>query len=552
MASIQPYSGLLDKRLAKHFLRRTSYRYTPIQIDMLTGLTTTAAVNALFNIPAPNMAEPVDYVSGQPWINSGVDNDRPNGLDGFEERRSVIAWWQREALLDTSIGSKMTFFLHSNFVVSADPVSPEQYFDYLQLLRYYATGNFKTLAKKITIDTAMLRYLNGNLNERDNPNENYAREFLELFTIGKGPQIGPGDYTNYTEADIVTAARVLTGWRPTWDRPVGGNNDHRDPDTGITRGRPGFWAHDLDNKTFSAAFNNTIITAATNSTEMFRELDDFVEMVFAQQETARNICRKLYRYFVSSNITEEIETDIIGPLSLTFYNNDYELEPVLRQLLMSQHFYDLDDNDSENEFVGGTIKSPFELLAQTMTFFDIQEPDPIQDGENHYFRWYYLTVDLIITKAAGMGVFQPENVAGYAAYYQEPAYDKNWFGGSTLIARYKLPEILLTGQRVLSWGGDNGGVQLNISQWMANSGVVADPADAEALVTDMIDYLFPEPPESARYLYFLNDIFLDGLSTINWRFEWLGYEGSGNDSSVKIPLERLFTALISSQEFQNN
>ncbi len=550
MASIQPHTGTLGVRLAKHLLRRSSYRYTPTAVDNLAGMSVTNAVNSLFNPYTLDMDEPLDYISGQPFINSGVNLSPPQGLENFKKRRNVTAWWLREAEKNPGIQHRMTFFLHSIFVVSNTQVSPFQYFDYLDLLSFYSIGNYKTLAKKVTIDTAMLRYLNGNDNVRDSPNENYAREFFELFTIGKGPQIGPGNYTNYTEDDIVTAARVLTGWRPTWDRPLGGNDMYRDPVTGITQGHPAIWAHDLGDKTFTAAFNNTTILGAVNQDDMFRELDDFVEMVFAQPETAKNICRKLYRYFVHHNITQEIESDIITPLSETLIGDDYDLEPTIKQLLRSQHFYDTGDGDATDDVIGGLIKSPMENWIQTATFFNLQIPDPVTDGEDHYFYWYWRSVALVLHEGAGMTFFRPENVAGYAAYYQAPGYDKNWFGGSTLIARYKLPEILLTGTRVLL-PGDSKAFPLNVVSFIQNSGVVSDPADGMEIVDGLIGYLFAEAPLLARRNYFLNEVFLDDLSLLNWQFEWQAYENSGNATSVRIPLERLFTALISSQEFQN-
>ena len=86
-------------------------------------------------------------------------------------------------------------------------------YQYLTTLRGHALGNFKELVKMMTVDGAMLRYLNGNTNTRNRPNENYARELLELFTLGRGDLAGPGDYTTYTEDDVIEIAKVLTGWR---------------------------------------------------------------------------------------------------------------------------------------------------------------------------------------------------------------------------------------------------------------------------------------------------------------------------------------------------
>ena len=148
-----------------------------------------------------------------------------------------------------------------------------------------------------------------------------------------------------------------------------------------------------------------------------------------------------------------------------------------------------------------------------------------------------------------MTLYRPDSVAGYPAYYSEPAFTKNWFSGSTLIPRYKMPDILLTGRRILS-SGKTGGVQLDIVLFVKNAGVVTIPEDGITLVEELTSYLFPEIPTPERFDYFLEDIFLDGLSLINWQFEWQNYLTSENDSSVKIPLERLFKALLSSQEFQ--
>jgi len=108
---------------------------------------------------------------------------------------------------------KLVFFLHTCFTVAKDSG-----YDYLKLLDFYAYGSVKTLAKKITFDNAMLYYLDNTTNNKNNPNENYAREFLELFTILKGPQISEGNYTNYTETDIQQAAKIFSGIKVKPDR----------------------------------------------------------------------------------------------------------------------------------------------------------------------------------------------------------------------------------------------------------------------------------------------------------------------------------------------
>ena len=133
---------------------------------------------------------------------------------------------------ENKLKNKLVFFLHTCFTVAKDSGAGKSayFYDYLRLLDFYAYGSIKTLAKKITFDNAMLYYLDNTTNNKDNPNENYAREFLELFTILKGPQIANGNYTKYTEHDIQQAARVFSGIK------VKPNRDNIDNDTGIPYG----------------------------------------------------------------------------------------------------------------------------------------------------------------------------------------------------------------------------------------------------------------------------------------------------------------------------
>lgn len=544
MASLLPLSGRLKRRLATHLLHRCSYAYSFEQMRALSKLEAEEAFAMLLDVPAPILAEPISRVTGQAWINSGVES----GLSLPDERKDVVGWWIHEATYDTSLQAKMTFFLHSIFVTEYNIVNSKEFFDYLGILRYYSLGNIKECAKKISIDNLMLKYLDGQLSNKNNPNENYAREFFELFTIGKGEQIGPGNYTNYTEDDIVTAAKLLTGFRRSY-RPLGGDPEYWDDEIGVQLGKVNYAAHDTTDKTFSEAFDFTTIAGAVDKDDMYRELDDFVEMVFGQIATARNICRKLYRFFVSSKITEEIETDIIAPLANTLFNNNYELQPVLGQLLSSQHFYDRDDSSAKDEIVGSLVKSPLELLTHAIRFFDINVPDPNTDGNNHYNLWYKQTVQDILFTLSGLDLFMPESVAGYPAYYQEPNYSEYWFNSVSLIPRYKLPEILIKGQKVLV-AGSNGGVQLDVVDYIENCPFISNPGNAKFLVKALCVLLFPEAPKPDRLGYFTNNVFLDDLSEINWFFEWNNYLDTGDDTNIRIPLERLFMALLSSQEFQ--
>ena len=535
MAIIDPRTGPLGQRLAKHLLRRATYNITKDRVDYFAGLTAQQALSELTILPDPYLEEPIDHETGQPWINSGVEPISSN----FRLYGYVKGWWVDEARRDTGLGHKLMFFLHSNFVVNAQILNSSFNYDYYKLMRHYCFGSFKELSVKISVDNMMLDFLDGRYSNKYNPNENYGREFLELFTIGKGDQTGPDDYTNYTELDVQEAARLFTGWRV---------NDRLniDPDTGLPTGYPDLNRHDVDDKTFSYRFQNQTVVGRNTEQGMYDEISDFVDIIFGQAETAKFICRKLYRYFVSSEIDATIETEIIEPLAVTFRTN-YNMSEVVTKLLTSKHFYGEDDSgNSANNIIGGLIKNPLQSLLQTLTYFNVDVPDPINDSEMHYETFYRHSVLYDLFELAGLTLFEPSSVAGYEPFYQAPNYNRGWFNSSVIISRYKLPEMLLTGDRVLSYG--ELGVQLNFVEWVENH--ISNPSDPEVLIAEITDYLFVENADAERKAYFLNTVLLDNIPMAEWSSAWADYIGNNNIDAVQTPLNRLFTGILYSQEFQ--
>jgi len=386
MASLNPLGSNLDLRKAKHLLRRATFNFTKEQLDTFTGMSAAAAVNTLITASANTLPEPYDPLPiDSPdgfWTSS---SELPNSFEGQGRKRAQItAWWWYNAMQQTTLKHKLSFFLHTCFVVGKDDgVGASTYFfDHINLLDFYALGNIKTLAKKITLDNGMLDYLDNTQNNKNNPNENYAREYLELFTVLKGEQIGEGNYTNYTEIDIQQAAKVFSGFKKRADR------SDIDTDTNIPMGYVNINQHDTNDKTFSSAFNNQIITGKSSESEIFEELYDFVEMVFSQPETAKAYCRKLYRYFVKSEWNDEVETDIITPLAQILIDNNYEILPVVTTLLSSEHFYDADDSDATDNIIGSIIKSPLQLLSEICSMFELEYPDPSTDVLNYYNNFF--------------------------------------------------------------------------------------------------------------------------------------------------------------------
>jgi Protein of unknown function (DUF1800) len=537
MAFLTPKTGQLGKRLANHLLRRATYNVSKKRIDDFAKKTPSQAVAELLKISLLPVAEPVDFRTGQAWINSGIT---PTS-SVTELRYYIISWWMEQARQDITIGAKMQFWLHTNFTADNMQRAPANHFDHLELLRYYNLGNFKTLAKKITFDNVMLSYLNGAENVNGKPNENYAREFLELFSIGKGAQRGAGDYTNYTEDDVRAAAKLLSGMT------YGDRILTIDPDTKLPTGRWVLNNHDKTDKTFSDAFQKTVIKGGKTLPEINTEFDNFLTMVFSQAETPRAIVRRIYHFFVGKKLTSEIETDIIQPLATIFSKSGFELKPVMETLLTSQHFYDADDSNAKDEVIGSLEKSPLDLFLFSMNQFDLPVPDPITAPEAHYSTFYWRSVQVYFMEKANMKLFSPLSVAGYPAYYQAPDYNRGWFSASTIVPRYKLGDMLLQNKRFLG-GSGLFGAQINTAAWVKAN--FPNAADSETLVAEILELLMPEPPESKRFSYFLNTIFLNGLPAADWTYEWADYVKTGKDTEVKIPLQKLIRAIMVSPEYQ--
>lgn len=543
MASLTPMQGALGHRYAAHLLRRTSYRYTKAKVDEMAGQTAAEALVSLLQLYPFQLDQPIynNGGSNQTWI---LPLPGQSIAPDPDLRPWLMCWWVREGLYDPGIGHRMQFFLHQFNATAMTAAFTTHYFDYLSLLRWGALGNFKKLITKLVTDNIMLRYLDNTENSKDNPNENFAREFFELFTVCKGPQIGPGDYSNYTEDDIVQAAKVFTGFR------FRGQRNEIDPETEIPRGTVNFDRHDTDPKMFSDKFQSTTINGAADEAGMWLELDDLVNMTFAQAETAKNFCRRLYRFFVSRYITPEIESDIIAPLSDTFIAGNFEIKPVLEQLLQSQHFFDTDDSDNTDDIIGGLIKSPIELSLQAFSFFDIATPDPAT-AAGDYFNFFGRGVLGRIFDQANMPLFFPPDVAGYPGYFQEPDFHRQFFNAATIVARYKIPTMLLSGELTIGNSPtDPLGAQLDIADWVKNSGVVSDATDPYVLVKDLLQYLLPEEADNERFTYFYDTIFLDQLPPADWTYEWQNYLSTGDDTEVKIPLGRLIHAILYSPEYQ--
>ncbi|MGK0363224.1 MAG: hypothetical protein ACI85O_000268 [Saprospiraceae bacterium] len=529
LTSLAPYTGTFGFTEAAHLLRRTTFAPTKERINAAVdaGLENTLAqifqIEPLPEPPViyynPTMGVDPNVAVGETWVNTHLPVDNI-GQIRFSRRASLYAWTFGLALNEgVSIREKLTLFWHNHFV-TAEINDPKFGYHYYSKLRENALGNFRELTKIMTVDPAMLRYLNGNQNTENAPNENYARELLELFTIGKGPQVAPGDYTTYTEDDVITCAKILTGWR---DRGHNSTDPAQNIDIEYVQSR-----HDTTDKELSYRFGNQIIT--NNDAEEYKDL---IDLIFTKEEVAKNICRKLYRWFVYYAIDDQIEMDIIEPMAQMMIDNNYDVQASLDALFRSEHFFDMLN-------FGPMIKNPMDFVVSALK---VNKVPILTDLQGEYGIWFKAGQ---ILSLLDMPVMTPPTVAGYAAYYQEPTYYRVWVNSATL-STYKQIMTGLAGDGLALT--NNISVQIDVLTFVQE---LDNPSDPNALITELAGLLFPQPiTEGQRD--FLKTILINGLPDFEWTVEYGSWasdpENSDLTASVEAKLRALWTAMMTMPEY---
>lgn len=512
-SGLEKFSGQFTTLHAAHLLRRLTFGFTKEKIVEFANLGLDDAITTLLNtnLPPRKPTVPGTEIS---WLELPRD-----GANDPMYIRYIKAWWMQSlATTSPSILEKMTVFWHNHFVSESEVVNDSRYM-YKQnvLFRSNALGNISSLVTAVTKDPAMLRYLNGNTNTNTKPNENYARELLELFTIGKGPEIAPGNYTHYSETDVQAAARVLTGWTEDGLTVTSKFNANR---------------HDSKDKQFSSCFNNTIIKG--RSTIGDNELNDLMTMIFGMNETALFFCRKLYRYFVHYEIDEATELSIIQPLAKILRDNNYTVEPVLKVLFSSAHFYD-------SSIIGGMIKNPLDFIIGLVQHFPLGMPWDSLGAYNFYDRYRSIAAGL------QMELMEHPNVAGWAAYYQAPNFYELWITSATLPNRNGFTDQLVNGFTV-------SGAKAGIDVLTYVKSVSANPADPYQLIRDIAADLFVFPLTEKQVTSLVTDTLLPGVPDYEWGVIWNDYVKNPTTTqkvnAAKSKLSALMKFMFRMAEFQ--
>jgi uncharacterized protein (DUF1800 family) len=307
--ALQPYRETLGERAAAHLLRRAGFGGTPDEVRRFGAMRADDAVAALLAVP------PEGSIAAPPE----ADVDGPLGKR--ETRESLLAlqlWWLNRMLTTPApLQEKMTLYFHGHFTSRATPRFPRITYNQNALFRRYATGSLRELTREVSKDAAMLIYLDGANNIASNPNENYARELMELFTLG---------VDNYTEDDVRESARAWTGWRVI-----------RKTDTVWFNAR----LHDDGRKTFLGRTG-------------YFDGDDIVDIIFDQPQCARFFAASLLSWFVYN----DPEPELIDAVAGVVRRHNYELTPVLTTILGSNVLY-------SPRAYRALVKSPVEFVVGT-------------------------------------------------------------------------------------------------------------------------------------------------------------------------------------------
>ena len=345
---------------ARHLLARTGFDPTDAEVRAFGQLTREAAVAKLlretreFALTAP----PASAVDTSPLRPPRGESASAAERMAFAQQQArdglaLRAWWMQEMLVTPSpLTERMTLFWHNHFV-SAQPKVRISRLMYRQnvTLRAHATGNFDTLLHAIAKDPAMLVYLDSAQNRKGAPNENFAREVMELFTLGEG---------HYTEHDVKEAARAFTGWS-------------LDRETGQFAYRPR--AHDGGMKT------------VFGKTGPF-DGDAVLDLLLARPETARHVTAKLWREFVSP----DPDPEQVQRIAARFRDSNYDIKAALSELLLCDAFYARANR-------GVLVKSPAEFVVGTLRSLELRPDQALP----------------FAIAAAGMGqnLMSPPNVKGW-------------------------------------------------------------------------------------------------------------------------------------------
>lgn len=474
-SSLEPW----NYERAAHLLRRASIAPKNSQIlDAVTkGFEST--IDMIFKTFSVDISEISPWCDEDPQIKPIAPKTVQDILDERIQRREIIGRWYLKVIGTSkiSIQERMVSFWHNHFVSEFDVVDiPQWMYIQNQLFRKNCLGNFKTFVQDVTIDPAMLMYLDGYKNKKignnKQINENYARELMELFTCGV---LDWNNNPNYTENDVLEAARSLSGWTIS-------PSTHPDAIERTSRvGRSGLFLQsnwDSGSKTLMGKTGNWRYT-------------DIISILFSERsdQIALYICEKIYKAFVY-DIPDRV---IIRALADEF-KKDWEIKPMLMRLLKSAHFFDKVN-------IGAMYKNPIDYILGSLHMLNITHiPDFALNEMSRFNRDVYNRLISL-----GQSIFDPPNVKGWPG-------GRTWVSTSTISQRHKFMIDII-----------NGTISFNKIKYYDFDPIVfaksfPDPTNPRTLCTDICNAMLNTAPSKKEYQMLL-DTMLDGAKEYEWTID---------------------------------
>ncbi|MBL7976424.1 MAG: DUF1800 family protein [Candidatus Kapabacteria bacterium] len=474
---LEPYipsaSEPFDYTRAAHLLRRAMIAPTHMEIQTAVDEGLEKTMNRLFTSYQPSLTHIHDFAGKEPWTApppQGKEYDE--WYAGHVDRITRLLQWLHKNIYfsPVSITERMILFWHRHFPLRAIMYAEYAYMQNV-LLRRNSLGNFKQMMHEQTTNTLMHQNLNffsnyvayGNINV----NENYAREMLELFTVGLLDELGNH---NYTQTDVHEAARSFTGW-------FFGESTTDDLHTGLeSRFLDNRW--DAGEKTF------------LGKTGKWKSAD-IINILFDEKpiQIAKRICTKLYKTFVS----EAVDTTVVNTLAQVFRSSNWEIQPVLQMLLTSKHFFDASK-------VGVLKKSHIEYVMGVLRQFQV---DAIMDFNENYHRSGNLIFRM---QRWGDMMFSPPNISGWFG-------GRDWINTSILPHRIEFAKNVMEGTLApLPYVHQPNVYTINITDFTTNC---SNRNSKTAFVDWIVQYLLPIRV-SAEY----KDSLLSVLLTYSARDDW--------------------------------
>ncbi|MGY6742396.1 MAG: DUF1800 family protein [Cecembia sp.] len=511
---LEPYNGPFTELHLAHLIKRISFGVSTTEMAQFRNNTIDQILDRFFNFNL-NYPEPINNYNGEsdegmdPEVEAGESFVRASFDRDFEGARiTSLKTWMIGRILNGQNSSleKMIFFWWHFLPIKLWEVFISKIgYRYIKMLERNAAGNFKVMIRDLTLDPGMLIFLSGAFNNRDTPDENFARELQELFCIGKGKDAA------YTEEDVRMTARVLTGWTVDWDSV----HEYGEP---ISYFNPE--AHHTGEKRFSAFYGNRVI-AGREGEAGAGELDELLDMIFANPECSKHFARKIYGFFVTPVITEQAERLVISPLAQVIRQHNFDVLPALRVLFKSAHFY-------HHHIIGVAIKTPLDFTLGFWKTFNMRRAANLAEERQMYENVLWQMAN------TGLEIGDPPNVAGWTPFYQTPLYDKIWINTYTIARRTFLTDALVF------WGfrlNDMFSVQANVLNFVTT---LANPEDPNALIKESSLLLLGVELGPIQFEQ-VKQVLLSGQEQdYYWTGAWLTYEGNPDNLEARtVVLNRL-------------